>query len=161
MMPIFCLLDQKAPETNLPKSTEYKKDFMRNIIIVDQLKDWHFKIDNVEVLSATDYLKNNMPGSSRIRIFNFCKSYRYQSLGYYVALIAEARGHNAIPSLTAIEDLRSTALIQAVSEDLKELIEKALKPLTSSEFTLSIYFKNNVAKHYDRLSKQLADRFQL
>lgn len=134
---------------------------MRNIIVVDQLKDWCFKIDNIEIIAAADYLKNSITGSGRVRVFNFCKSYRYQSMGYYVALIAEARGHNAVPSLMAIEDIKSSSLTHAISEDFQELIDKALKPITSHEFTLSIYFKHNVAKHYDRLVKQLADRFQL
>jgi glutathione synthase/RimK-type ligase-like ATP-grasp enzyme len=134
---------------------------MRNIIVVDQLKDWPFKIDKVEVVAAADYLKEDVPGSGRVRVFNFCKSYRYQSLGYYVTLIAEARGDNAIPSLMAVEDIKLTSLTQAVSEDLQELINQSLKKIMSSKFVLSVYFKQNVAKQYERLAKQLADRFQM
>jgi len=132
---------------------------VRNLIVVDQLKNWRFKIDKVEVMSATEYLENpNIPGS--IRVFNFCKSYKYQSIGYYVSLVAEARGHQAYPSMSAIGDIKSATIMRSVSEDLEELIQKTLKPLSSNEFVLSIYFKQNVAKHYDRLSKKLAEKFQ-
>ncbi len=133
---------------------------MRNIIVVDQVKDWPFKVSDVEIIAAGDYLKDDVSGSGRVRVFNFCKSYRYQSLGYYVTLIAQARGDNAIPSLTAIEDMKLTSLAQAASEDLQELIDKALKKIMSSRFILPVYFKQSMAKQYDKLVKQLADRFQ-
>ena len=55
----------------------------------------------VEVVSARSYISdthyNRMRGA---KIFNLCKSYRYQSLGYYVSLLAEARGHKPLPSIT-------------------------------------------------------------
>lgn len=135
---------------------------MRNIIIVDQLKNWTFNTPDIEVMEAATYLRHNISlMAGRVRIFNFCRSLRYQSLGYYVALIAEARGHAVVPSLTAIEDIRSNALINSVSEDLQEIIQKALKPIIGKTFILSVYFKHNVAKHYDRLARLLAERFQL
>jgi glutathione synthase/RimK-type ligase-like ATP-grasp enzyme len=132
---------------------------VRNLIVVDQLKNWVFQIENVEVMSATEYLDNPLM-SGNIRVFNFCKSYKYQSIGYYVSLVAEARGHQVYPSMSAIGDVKSTTIMQTVSEDLDDLIQKTLKPLTSVEFTLSIYFKHNVAKCYDVLAKKLAEKFQ-
>lgn len=135
---------------------------MRNLIVVDQLKNWVFQIENIEIMSATEYLDNfsSIALTGNVRVFNFCKSYKYQSIGYYVSLVAEARGHQAYPSMSAIGDVKSSAITRTVSEDLDELIQKTLRSLTSHEFTLSIYFKHNVAKCYDALSKKLAEKFQ-
>ncbi|MBK9976181.1 MAG: RimK-like ATPgrasp N-terminal domain-containing protein [Planctomycetes bacterium] len=34
-----------------------------------------------------------------IKVFNLCRYYSYQSLAYYVSLLAEARGHRRCPTL--------------------------------------------------------------
>jgi len=93
------------------------------------------------------------------KVFNLSRSYRYQSIGYYVSLLAEARGHRPLPDTATIQDLRSQTLTRFVSEDLFELIQKSLAPLQSKEFTLSIYFGRNTARHYDRLSLALFNLF--
>ncbi len=132
---------------------------MRNLIVVDQLKNWVFQIQNIEVMSATEYLGDVSLGGN-IRVFNFCKSYKYQSIGYYVSLVAEARGHQAYPSMSAIGDIKSATITRTVSEDLDELIQKSLKAVKAETFILSIYFKHNVEKSYEMLSKKLAGKFQ-
>jgi len=135
---------------------------MHFIIVVNQLKDWPFQIEDIEVITAKTYLTD--PAYSEIkqaRIFNFCNSYRYQTIGYYVTLIAEARGHKTLPSMIAMQDIKSQSLIRSVSDDLSELIQKTLKPLKSKEFTLSVYFGKNLSPHYDKLCQQLAKRFEI
>src|SRR3989338_215337 len=100
---------------------------MQFIIVVSHLKDWPFNIDGVEVITAKTYLTD--PAFSELknaRVFNFCNSYRYQSVGYYVTLIAEARGHKTLPSMIAMQDTKSQSLVRSVSDDLSELIQKTL-----------------------------------
>ena len=41
-------------------------------------------------------------GRKNLRVFNLAGSYRYQSRGYYVSLLAEARGHKVIPGVKTI-----------------------------------------------------------
>src|SRR5690606_19606816 len=91
---------------------------------------------------------------------NLCRSYRYQSVGYYVSLLAEARGHRPLPSITAIQDIRSRAMLRLASEEFDELIQASLGRIRSDKFTLSIYFGRNMAKRYDRLCRQLFNQFQ-
>jgi glutathione synthase/RimK-type ligase-like ATP-grasp enzyme len=115
----------------------------------------------VEVVSARDYL--TQPQWSNLRngkLFNLCKSYKYQSVGYYVSLLAEARGHRPLPSLTTIQDLKSNSLVRVISDDLDALIQRSLNGLKSEKFTLSIYFGRNVARQYDKLALQLFNLFQ-
>ncbi len=131
------------------------------ILVVQNPANWTLDIPGVEIISARSYLTN--PEFSRVRrlkVFNLCRSYRYQSLGYYVSLLAQARGHKPIPTVATIQDLKTQAIFRAISDDLDEIIQRSLRPIRSSEFVLSIYFGKNVAKRYDRLSRSLFRLFE-
>ena len=116
----------------------------------------------VQVVTAQAYLTDPaVHGGQHARACSiFCRSYRYQSLGYYVSLLAAARGPPPIPSVTDDQDLKSMAVIRAVSDDLDELIQQSLSSIQSGVFTLSIYFGGNMAKRHARLSLALFNLFQ-
>jgi len=129
---------------------------MQNLIVVYNPSNWPLKIPNAEVVSAKSYLTDPQYSQVKgIRLYNLSRSYRYQSLGYYVSLLAAARGHHPIPNVRTIQDMKSQSIIRFVSDELDDLIQKSLKGIQSSKFTLSIYFGRNVAKKYDRLSRYL------
>jgi glutathione synthase/RimK-type ligase-like ATP-grasp enzyme len=131
------------------------------LIVVNNPKDWPLHIPGVEVVASRTYLTDPRYSTLRgAKVFNLCRSYRYQSLGYYVSLLAEARGHKPIPNVTTLRDLRSQTLVRFVADDLDELMQQSLAPLRSDTFVLSIYFGRNVAKRYDRLSLHLFNLFQ-
>ncbi|GIX47256.1 MAG: ribosomal protein S6 modification protein [Candidatus Tectimicrobiota bacterium] len=134
---------------------------MAVLIVVNNPKDWPLAVPGVEVVAARAYLTE--PRYSALKggkVFNLCRSYRYQSLGYYVSLLAEARGHKPLPSVTTLQDFASQALVRLLSDDLDALVQRSLAPLRSEEFVLSIYFGRNLARRYDRLSRQLYGLFQ-
>lgn len=134
---------------------------MNILIVVSNPKDWLFEVSGVQVVTAETYLTDpKYSAGSSARVFNLCRSYRYQSLGYYVSLLAAARGHTPIPSVTTIQDLKSMSVIRAVSDDLDELIQQSLSSIQSAVFTLSIYFGGNMAKRHARLSLALFNLFQ-
>ena len=85
--------------------------------------------------------------------------YRYQSLGYYVSLLAEARGHKPVPNITTFRDLQTPAMIRMTSVALQDQIQQNLRTIKTDHFTLSIYFGRNLAKRYDRLCKDIFNRF--
>ncbi len=93
------------------------------------------------------------------RVFNLCRSYRYQSAGYYVSLLAEARGQRPLPAITAIQDLKLSPLMRLVSQDLDELVRSSLQRIKSDELELSVYFGRNMAKQYDKLANALFNAF--
>ncbi len=135
---------------------------MNKYIIVNKPEKWKLALDNIEIISAQSYLTN--PEFARIknaRIFNLCKDYSYQSKGYYVSLLAEARGHLAIPTVKNIVDLREPKLVKIVSEEFDDLMQTSLKGIKSQEFTLSIYFGQNVAQKYKELSAMFHRHFQI
>jgi glutathione synthase/RimK-type ligase-like ATP-grasp enzyme len=129
---------------------------MMNLIVVNNPKDWTFEIPGVECVSAKAYLTEDHYSRMRLaRVFNLSKSYRYQSIGYYVSLLAAARGHKPLPSITTIQDLKSQTQMRFADDDLDELIQKSLATIQSETFILSVYFGKNFAKKYDRLALHL------
>jgi glutathione synthase/RimK-type ligase-like ATP-grasp enzyme len=134
---------------------------VQTLIVVNDPEDWPLALPGVELVPARAYLTDPHYSDLRgTRVYNLCRSYRYQSLGYYVSLLAEARGHRPLPSVTTVQDLKSQTIVRVASEELDELIQKSLAPIQAKEFTLSIYFGRNLAKRYDRLSQHLFDLFQ-
>ncbi len=126
------------------------------LLVVDNPDRWPLNVPGVTVVGARRYLtKADYATPRAYRVLNMCRSYRYQSVGYYVSLLAEARGHRPIPSTATIQDLKTMSLIRSMSADIDKLIQQSLAPLQSDSFTLSIYFGRNLAKRYDRLSRQL------
>jgi glutathione synthase/RimK-type ligase-like ATP-grasp enzyme len=131
------------------------------LVVVDNPRDWPLDIPGVSVVPARAYLTDPAYGEGRsVKVFNLCRSYRYQSLGYYVSLLAEARGHKPLPRVSTMEDLQSQNLVRLLTEPLDELARRLLAPIKSDRFELSIYFGRNVASRYDSLSHQLFSLLQ-
>lgn len=134
---------------------------MKNYIVIDRITHWKQFVGNTEVITSEDYILNEKYLTiSRARICNLSLSYKYQSLGYYVSLLAEARGHRIFPSIQTIQDISSFALLKTVSSSIDGLIQKSLAKLKSNEFVLSIYFGKSLAVQYEKLSLELYNLFQ-
>ena len=78
---------------------------MRVLFVVDRPTDWSLAIPGVEVVESRRYVEDaSYSHLSYSLVFNLSRSYGYQRLGYYVSLLAEARGHRAWPSIETIND---------------------------------------------------------
>lgn len=133
---------------------------MTTIVAVSDLADWSLQIPGVEVVLGKDYL--SLPRWSElegVRVFNLCRRYRYQSEGYYVSLLAMARGHRAVPDLSTLLGMRSRTIVRSVDEELEEMLQRTLKKIQSKEFVLSIYFGENLAKRYATLAQRIFNLF--
>lgn len=73
---------------------------------------------SVEVVTADEYLEGRKSALDRAAIVvNLCRSYAYLSKGYYVSLLADARGQRAYPTLEMIEQTTNPfAYFQALRE---------------------------------------------
>ena len=131
------------------------------LIVLENPKSWPLKVPRgVEVVPAKTYLLD--PKYSQMRsakVFNFCRSYSYQTLGYYVSLLAAARGHKPLPSIATFQDVKLSPVVRIASEDMEELIQESLGRIQSKKFVLTVYFGHNLARRYDRLSKALFNAF--
>jgi len=133
---------------------------MRQLIVVSRLEDWPLDLPGVEKLTARDYLTQPQWSALRsARVYNLCRSYRYQTNGYYVSLLAAARGHKPLPAINTIQDFKSRNVLRLALAELGRLVEQSLKTLQSDAFVLSIYFGRNLARRHDRLSRALFGLF--
>ncbi len=133
---------------------------MSVLIVVEHPKLWPLQIPGTEIVAAREYLTHpRFIDLRRVKVFNLCRTYSYQSLGYYVSLLAAARGHRPLPSVTTLQDLRQSSIVRIVGEDLEGSVQRALAPLRGDRFTLSIYFGRNLARRYDPLCQALFNYF--
>ena len=133
---------------------------MRTLVVVENPKRWPFELEEVEVVPARAYLVDRrFAEMRRAAVYNMCRRLGYQSVGYYVSLLAAARGHRPLPSVETLQALTQSPVIRIASEELDAEIQRALGRLHADEFRLSIYFGRNVAKRYDRLSRALFEQF--
>ncbi len=127
-----------------------------NIIVVDNPARWNFQVKDVEIIAAKAYLAPTSTQSwPEARVFNLCRSYAYQSVGYYVSLLAEARGHRALPSVATLRDFKSLPIARSLGLDIEEIIQSSLKDQTSHKFDLEVYFGQTLDRRYARLATQI------
>ncbi|MGL6036309.1 MAG: RimK family protein [Legionella sp.] len=135
---------------------------MQTVIVADDVDNWSFLGELAPVIHAEEYLSaDEYHQNKSYRVINLCQSYEYQTIGYYVSLLAQARDHKALPSVHGIQDVTNVGLSKLISQDTHDEIQHSLRDIKSKEFTLSLYFGQNMAKRYATLAKQLHGLFPL
>jgi hypothetical protein len=76
------------------------------LVVVDRPGELPPEVAGAKVLTATSYLSEDTPFAHGTRVINLCRYDRYQSDGYYVSLLAEARGHVSLPEMRLLGDLQ-------------------------------------------------------
>lgn len=129
---------------------------MKIIIVAPDADTWNLDLPDVEVVTPRHYIAD--PKYLRYRhwrVLNLCRSYQYQSDGYYVSLLATARGHRPTPSVSTMRDLQAGFYANYLDAELEDLIQKSLGRLQGDAFTLSIYLGRNMARRYEKLCLRL------
>lgn len=135
---------------------------METIIVTDDTETWAFLSPIAPIIHASKYLSDASFLETRaLRVINLCASYQYQTIGYYVSLLAQARDHRAIPSVLNIQDVLSASLSRQISNEIDEEIQTNLKDIKGDEFIFSLYFGQNMAKSHQSLAKKLHGLFPL
>ncbi|TFZ05737.1 RimK family alpha-L-glutamate ligase [Ramlibacter henchirensis] len=128
---------------------------MRTVMVTDKKLEW-FEIPDATVLGARSYLAEHESGrGASVRVLNLCRTGRYQGRGYYVSLLAEARGDRPIPDVKTVEDLKSEARVQALSAQLEALVRETLHHDESDLFELDVYMGRDPAQRHQALAEQL------
>src|ERR671928_1324090 len=113
---------------------------MKTVVVTDQHQSW-FEIPDASVVTARRYLSEPEIGhQGAVRVLNLCRTGRYQGRGYYVSLVAEARGQRPVPDIKTIEDLRSEAYVRALEAEIQPLVQETLQHEASERFQLDVYF---------------------
>src|SRR3954467_870595 len=112
---------------------------MKTLVVIDHVQKW-FEIADGNVLAARRYLAEPETGNDgTVRVLNLCRTGRYQGRGYYVSLIAEARGQRPVADVKTIEDLRAEAYVRALEAEIQPLVQETLHHDESERFQLDVY----------------------
>lgn len=132
---------------------------MKSFVVVERPSTWKVKLPpSVEILTPKEYITNPLIQKiRRARVYNLCRDYSYQSAGYYVSLLAEARGHRPLPSVSTFRKVHGR-LIHPPRE-FQAIAQRSLGDIQTHEFNLSIYFSRNLAKRHDRLALAIFQLF--
>lgn len=135
---------------------------MSAFFVVNQARDWPIAIPGVEIVPARAYLTDpvyrDRPAAC---VVNLCRFSRYQGLGYYVSLLADARGHDPIPRVKNIRDVQSDNMVRLLTEELEELVQLSLATLAGNSYELIVYFGRDIGLCHDQLSQQLFNIMQV
>ncbi len=135
----------------------------RLYIVVEKPADWGAFYPSDNVIPAVDYLKLPLDGGDgeRVQVINLCRSYKYLGLGYYVSLLAEARGHKVIPSVRSINDLRRRSLYGVDIEDLNARLARFLPDGAedTADFSMLVYFGQTGHAPLQDLARQVFEAF--
>jgi glutathione synthase/RimK-type ligase-like ATP-grasp enzyme len=134
---------------------------MPKLIVVENPDSWKFSLDDVEVISPAKYISGEVYQETRgLKVLNLCKSYQYQSLGYYVSLLAEARHHKVLPGVSTIQDFRFPSILREDSQDFDNLIQSSFKGEAGDRVEFNIYFGITQSENLNRLASQLFQYIQ-
>lgn len=112
---------------------------------------------NHNVISFQEYINNK--GEKNSRIINLCSDCSYLSSGYYVSLLAKARGQKVIPSVEVLVDLNWKRLSHELFPDLNEILEKQYKSHNNS-YNFYIFFGFSPILELQIISKKIFNKFQ-
>jgi glutathione synthase/RimK-type ligase-like ATP-grasp enzyme len=128
---------------------------MNNLIVTDQKHEW-LEVGGATVVTARRYLAElENERDSGARVLNLCRTGRYQGRGYYVSLVAEARGQRPIPDVKTVEDLKSESFVRALSAELEPLVRDTLRHDESERFELDAYLGKDPAQRHQAIAEQL------
>ncbi len=129
---------------------------MQKLIIVENPDRWKFSLEEVEVVTPARYITAEAYQQGKgLKVINLCKSYQYQSLGYYVSLLAEARKHKVLPGISTIQDLRFPSILRDDFEDFDDLIQSTFRNEKEDRVEFDIYFGITQHEYLNKLARQL------
>lgn len=161
-LPDYYALGQHAVRMRMDMHPDGKANGQRsnqstvNLIVTDNPVEMQLKIDAARIISTQDYLTDpRFQNIAYARVFNMCSSYKYQSAGYYVSLLAEARSHRSIPSVSTIQDFQSRSIMRSMTDEMDDLMQKVLADCAGKEATLNLYFGQCIDKRFNELATRL------
>lgn len=131
----------------------------KSLIVVDDLKLWRPYYPSEMVVSFRDYLELKGETLQQTqRVINLCNCTKYLGQGYYCSLLAEARGHRVMPTVNAINDLRSRQLYLIALGELKDLRLPAPQAHGDATLAFKIYFGTCGIESLRTLSRRMFER---
>lgn len=143
------------------KSEASEKEYLANIAVVDHEYPWLKQIPNLEVVNIHQFLNDEKYQNAKdLRVFNLCSSLGYQTLGYYVSLLATAREFRPIPTVATLEDALDQTITESIGEEVFDAIQEAFKQNSKKEVTFRIFFGQSHPPRYQKLAKTILRLFE-
>ena len=134
---------------------------MEKLIIVENPDNWKIGMEGVQVITPATYISGEAYQQTKgLKVLNLCKSYHYQSIGYYVSLLGEARKHKVLPGVSTIQDLRFPSILREDSQDFDNLIQHTCKSDKADKIEFNIYFGITSEEQFNKLAGQLFQYIQ-
>lgn len=135
----------------------------KQLVVVEDAKDLKVDFPDMTVVEAEDYLADpEFLQLRNVQVINMCRSYRYQTVGYYCSLLAEARKHKVVPTVGTILDLSRRAIYGLQVEDIEEVVGKTLQKQElqgRDEFILDVFFGKCAYPNMANLAHQIFELF--
>ncbi|HYG85768.1 MAG TPA: RimK family protein, partial [Azospirillum sp.] len=135
-----------------------------HLVIVDRRADFAWAKDNLQVVTARDYIAKPDAGRGRnTRIINLSRTYEYLATGYYVSLLAEARGERVIPAVKTILDLGHRTIYRPVLSEVEEALRAKMKRMADppeTSFNLYVFFGEADDRRFKDIARQIFDLFR-
>lgn len=131
-------------------------------IVVDRATDWRPYYPSDDLIIAGDYLAREIPADqdSATHVINLCNGLDYLETGYYVSLLAQARGQRVLPSVETLNQLSRKALVDLQLESLAPLMDELTRrgALQGDAFTLRVVFGECLEEGLGKLARRLFER---
>ena len=132
-----------------------------SVVVTDFDTDFFKGIPNIVNIRANKYIEDEYyQRTKNLRVFNLCSSLSYQSVGYYVSLLAQARNHVVFPNTTSLMDFRSNVLVRSIGEEIFELLQKELAGEPGSELAIESWFGRCPDHRYQSLINALCSLYE-
>ncbi|MBX3249700.1 MAG: RimK family protein [Myxococcales bacterium] len=139
------------------------------LVVVERPEDWPWSLAGVEVVLARDYLAaphREVATSGRAAserpagtiVLNLSRRLGYQKIGYYVSLLADARGHRAWPDVTTIQDLKNRSVLRLLGARLGPKAEAELSASGQSRCELVAFLGRCVDARWRETAAELFER---
>lgn len=154
-----------VPDSRPPLSSSHRGSSMAELIaVVENQNDWKDSFPTIPIVSAQAYLNGlNEKPESGYRILNLTRNYEYLSIGYYISLLAEARGNRVLPSVRTLQDLSRKAIYVHDTSALEKLAQKTVGKARSdiivNGIELMIYFGQVTSPGWQEFARQIFAAF--
>ncbi|MGM0987860.1 MAG: RimK family protein [Pseudomonadota bacterium] len=135
-------------------------------IVVDRLEDWQPYYPSEDLITADDFLDQDRyqrGGDAQDRtthVINLCSELDYLGTGYYVSLLAQARGQRSLPTGETLNALGRKALVDLQLDGLAPLLGDLARQgsLPGDQLALRVLFGECREPGLARLARRLFER---
>ncbi|MDI5890798.1 RimK family protein [Halomonas rhizosphaerae] len=135
-------------------------------IVVDRLEDWRPYYPSEDLITADDFLAQDRQHriaddqDRTTHVINLCSEFDYLGTGYYVSLLAQARGQRVLPAVETLNALGRKALVDLQLDGLAPLLGDLARQgsLPGDQLTLRVLFGECREPCLARLARRLFER---